>query len=327
MIACQGNGAESFVAPQKPLSRDGVRTFLLKSGLWPAFRARPYGRIPDPAAMPHAIFVTAIDTNPLAVDPTVVIGSQAGLFRSGLDALVMLTDGPVFVCQSPGRALAEESGKQIRCVRFDGPHPAGLPGTHIHCLAPVGGGRVVWHIGYQDLIAIGHLLSTGKPSTERVVALAGSGIRDPRLVRTRLGASLDDLTEGELGDGDFRIVSGSPLSGREAGFLGRYHSQVSVLPQPGETARPLIFSRLLGYRCDVPSPLIPLAAFERVLPLDILPVPLLRALSVGDAETAERLGCLQLVEEDMALLSYVCASRADYGALLRSVLDDLEEGH
>jgi Na+-transporting NADH:ubiquinone oxidoreductase subunit A len=238
----------------------------------------------------------------------------------------MLTDGAVFVCQSPGPALADESKGRIRCVRFDGTHPAaGLPGTHIHRLAPVGGGRVVWHIGYQDVIAIGRLLATGRLWTERVVAIAGPGVRDPRLVRTRLGASLDDLMEGELGDGDFRIVSGSVLSGREAGFIGRYHTQVSVLPAVGETARLPILSRLLSKCCDVPPPLIPLAAFERALALDILPVPLLRALSVGDAETAERLGCLQLIEEDVALLSYVCASKADYGALLRAVLNDLEE--
>jgi Na+-transporting NADH:ubiquinone oxidoreductase subunit A len=230
------------------------------------------------------------------------------------------------VCQSPGPALADEGKERIRCVRFDGPHPAGLPGTHIHRLAPVGGGRVVWHIGYQDVIAIGRLLATGRLWTERVIALAGPGVRDPRLVRTRIGASLDDLTEGELSDGDFRIVSGSVLGGREAGFLGRYHTQVSVLPAVREMARLPILSRLIGKGRDVPPPLIPLAAFEQAMALDILPVPLLRALSVGDAETAERLGCLELIEEDMALLSYVCASKTDYGALLRAVLDDLEEG-
>ena len=324
VIDLAGDSAELFSPSPRALSRDGVRELLLKSGLWPAFRTRPFGRVPDPAAVPDSIFVTAMDTNPLAADAAVVIASHTEPFSSGLDALIMLTDGPVFVCQSPGLALADESRERIRCVRFDGPHPAGLPGTHIHRLAPVGGGRVVWHIGYQDVIAIGRLLATGRLWTERVIALAGPGVRDPRLVQTRLGASLDDLTEGELSDDDFRIVSGSALGGREAGFLGRYHTQVSVLPAVGETARLPILSRLLGKRCDMPPPLIPLAAFERALALDILPVPLLRALSVGDAETAERLGCLQLIEEDMALLSYVCASKTDYGALLRSVLDDLE---
>jgi Na+-transporting NADH:ubiquinone oxidoreductase subunit A len=297
----------------------------LKFGLWPAFRTRPFGRIPDPGAVPDSIFVTAMDTNPLSADAAVVLESNAEPFRSGLDGLTMLTNGPVFVCQSPGPALADESKERIRCVRFDGPHPAGLPGTHIHRLAPVGGGRVVWHIGYQDVIAIGYLLATGRLWTERVVALAGPGVRDPRLVRTRIGASLDDLTEGELGDGNFRIVSGSALSGRVAGFLGRYHTQVSVLTAVGETARLPILSRLLGNGHNPPAPLIPLAAFERAMALDIYPVPLLRALSVGDAETAERLGCLELIEEDLALLSYVCASKTDYGALLRALLDDLEE--
>ena len=326
VIDLEGDNAEFFAASPGALSRGGVRELLLKSGLWPTFRTRPFGRVPDPGAVPNSIFVTAMDTNPLAADAAVVLQSHAESFRSGLDALIMLTDGPIFVCQSPGPALADESKECIRCVRFDGRHPAGLPGTHIHRLAPVGGSRVVWHIGYQDVIAIGHLLVTGRLWTERVVALAGPGVRDPRLVRTRLGASLDDLTEGERGDRDFRIVSGSVLGGREAGFLGRYHTQVSVLPAVRETARQPILTRLFGDGRNVPPPLIPLAAFERAMALDILPVPLLRALSVGDAETAERLGCLQLIEEDMALLSYVCASKTDYGALLRSVLDNLEEG-
>ena len=327
VIDLAGESAEFFSPSPGSLSRDGVRELLLKSGLWPAFRARPFGRLPDPGVVPDSIFVTAMDTNPLAADAVVVLESNAEPFRSGLDVLTLLTAGPIFVCQSPGAALADESKERIRCVRFDGPHPAGLPGTHIHRLAPVGGGRVVWQIGYHDVIAIGRLLATGRLWTERVIALAGPGVRDPRLVRTRLGASLDDLTEGELGDGDFRIVSGSALSGREAGFLGRHHTQVSVLPAVHETARLPILSRLLGIGRDVPPPLIPLAAFERAMALDILPVPLLRALSVGDAETAERLGCLELIEEDIALLSYICASNADYGALLRSVLDDLEEGN
>jgi Na+-transporting NADH:ubiquinone oxidoreductase subunit A len=326
VIDLAGDGAEVFSPSPDALSRDGVRELLLKSGLWPAFRTRPFGRIPDPGAVSDSIFVTAMDTNPLAADSAVVLESNAVPFRLGLEVLTLLTAGPVFVCQSPGPALADEGKERIRCVRFDGPHPAGLPGTHIHRLAPVGGGRVVWHIGYQDVIAIGRLLATGRLWTERVIALAGPGVRDPRLVRTRIGASLDDLTEGELSDGDFRIVSGSVLGGREAGFLGRYHTQVSVLPAVREMARLPILSRLIGKGRDVPPPLIPLAAFEQAMALDILPVPLLRALSVGDAETAERLGCLELIEEDMALLSYVCASKTDYGALLRAVLDDLEEG-
>jgi Na+-transporting NADH:ubiquinone oxidoreductase subunit A len=325
VIDLAANNAELFAPTQGAVRRDGVRELLLKFGLWPAFRTRPFGRIPDPGAVPGSIFVTAMDTNPLAADAAVVLASNAEPFRSGLDGLTVLTKGPVFVCQSRGPALADESQERIRCVRFDGPHPAGLPGTHIHRLAPVGGGRMVWHIGYQDVIAIGYLLATGRVWTERVVALAGPGARDPRLVRTRIGASLDDLTQGELGDGDFRIVSGSVLSGREAGFLGRYHTQVSVLPAVRETGRPAMLSRLFGNGGDMSPPLIPLAAFERAMALDIYPVPLLRALSVGDSETAERLGCLELVEEDMALLSYVCASKTDYGALLRSVLDDLEE--
>lgn len=325
VIELDGDDSLTFEPPTRNGTRDAVRSLLLKAGLWPAFLTRPFGRIPDPNAIPDAILVTAMDTNPLAADATVVLASEAAEFGAALDLLAKLTDGPVFVCQAPGRALADEGNERVRCAFFDGPHPAGLPGTHIHLLMPVGGGRVVWHIGYQDVIAIGRLLATGRLWAERVVALAGAGVRDPRLVRTKIGAKLDDLTVSELHGGDFRILSGSPLGGREASFLGRYHTQISVLPASHEIVRKPLLARFFGSGRDVPPPLVPLAVFERVMALEILPVPLLRALAIGDTETAERLGCIELVEEDMALLSYVCASKADYGALLRSVLDELED--
>lgn len=325
VIALDGNEAETFERPSTKISGDDIRRLLLEAGLWPAFLTRPFGRIPKPDARPDALFVTAMDTNPLAADAQVVLANEHEVFVAGLKALTRLTEGTVFVCQAPGDPLCDEIEENIRCVRFEGPHPAGLAGTHIHRLAPVGNGRVVWHIDYQDVVAIGHLLVNGRLSTERVVALGGPGVRNPKLIRTTIGANLRDLTNGELVDGDFRVVSGSPLSGCEAEYLGRYHTQISVLPLSQESSGLPMLSRLLGGRSNVPSPLIPLTVFERVSALDILPVPLLRALSIGDSEAAERLGCLQLAEEDLALYSYLCASKADYGACLRSVLDELEE--
>jgi Na+-transporting NADH:ubiquinone oxidoreductase subunit A len=324
VIALDGDAVETFERPKAEPSRDDIRCLLLKAGLWPAFLTRPFGRIPDPDARPDALFVTAMDTNPLAADARVVLAVEQESFASGLDALTRLTDGAVFVCQAPGDPLCDESKERIQCVHFDGPHPAGLAGTHIHRLAPVGNGRVVWQIHYQDVIAIGHLLEMGKLSAERIVALGGPGVRNPKLLRTMIGANLGDLTNGELIDGGFRVVSGSPLSGCETQYLGRYHTQVSVLPITPEPSGLPILSRLLGRSRNVPSPLIPLTSFERVSALDIAPVPLLRALSTGDSEAAERLGCLQLIEEDLALFSYICASKSDYGVHLRSVLDEIE---
>lgn len=325
-LIIQVEGDEAVTFPIAPAAPEEMRSLLLKSGLWPSFQARPFGRIPDADAVPAGIFVTAMDTNPLAADPRVVIGLHAEEFRQGLDVLPALTPGPVFICQATGPSLYGGAQDRIRQITFSGPHPAGLPGTHIHHLAPVANGKSVWQVGYQDVIAIGHLLSTGRLPTDRIVALAGSGVRDPALVRLPMGASLDEALDGQLADGPMRVISGPVLSGREAGYLGRFHNQVTVIPRnEGKAAVPGFFSRLGGFFTGVPdAAIIPREAFERVMPLDILPVPLLRALSVGDVETARDLGCLELVEEDLALLSHVCTTGTDYGALLREVLDTIE---
>ncbi len=323
VISVEDDCFVQFAVLAEGLTREGARQLLLKSGMWAAFLSRPFGRIPNPDSSPGAIFVTAMDTNPLAADATVILGPLLSHFRRGLEVLKTLTGGPVYVCQSPGPELAAADG-QLRIVTFGGPHPAGLAGTHIHHLMPVSADRSVWQIGYQDVIAIGHLAQTGQLRVERVVSLAGPAVQNPQLVRTRLGASLDDLLDGEVKTGNLKRISGSVLSGRISGYLGRYHNQVTVLDNSDTSAGGSLLSRLFGFLPAAPAgPLIPLEAFERVMPLDILPTPLMRALSVGDIETAERLGCLELVEEDVALFSHLCAGKADYGSLLRRTLDEL----
>ena len=316
VIERDGDQTREFTLPGEAAGRDGVQAALLESGLWPAFRTRPFGRIPNPGAVPDALFVTAMSTDPLAADAAVVIAGYESDFAAGLKVLQRLTDGPVHVCQAPGPKLAENA------VEFAGPHPAGLPGTHIHFLHPVGAGGVVWHLDYQDVISVGRLFQTGTPWMDRVIALAGPGVPNPELCRVALGSSLAGITAGRIDDGDMRVISGPVLSGRAAPFLSRHHLQVSVLPEGWEAPETRPFARpastaLAGAR----GPLIPIADFDRVMPLRLLPVPLLRALSVGDWETAARLGCLELAEEDLALLSYVCPGRGEYGPLLRAVLD------
>lgn len=314
--------AVSFPVLPETAGREALRGLLLDSGSWPAFLARPFGRIPDPDAVADAIFVTATDTNPLAPDPKLALEEWGSHFHAGLEVLAALTDGPVFVCH--GEGVAVRGGGRIRPVAVSGPHPAGLAGTHIHHLMPVGGGRSVWQIGYQDVAAIGHLRSTGRLLSHRIVAIAGSGLRDPALVRVEMGASLDDLLAAELDGGNVRVLSGPVLSGREAAYLGRYHNQVTVLAEPPAPKGTL--ARLRGILKGAPGgAIIPSERFESVLPLRLLPVPLLRALSVGDLDTARDLGCLELVEEDMALLSHVCSTGANYGEMLREVLDRLAE--
>ncbi len=304
---------------------DAVRALILRSGLWPSILARPFGRIADPASSPDAIFVTATDTNPLAADPRIAIDLDRDSFRSGVGVLPLLTRGPVFVCTSPGSPVASDLGDRVVEVAFAGPHPSGLPGTHIDRLAPVGAGRAVWTIGFQDVIALGHLLRTGQVPADRVVALTGPMVSRPALVRAAPGASLDELLAGELVDGPARAISGSILSGREASYLGRYHSQVTVIArdEDRERAAPIgLLHRIFSGMPD--AAIIPRESFERAFPFDIPPVPLLRALSIGDVETARALGCLDLVEDDLALLSHLCTTGTDYGALLRRVLDEIE---
>jgi Na+-transporting NADH:ubiquinone oxidoreductase subunit A len=240
------------------LTADQAKENLLASGLWTAFRTRPYSKVPDPASAPHSIFVTAIDTNPLAARPEVVIAERAADFKNGLTIIAKLTAGKVYLCKAPGQTLPGGEAGKVEAAEFDGPHPAGLPGTHIHHLDPVGPTKTVWHLDYQSVIAIGALFTTGRLNVERVVSLAGDLLARPRLLRTRLGACLSDLIQGEtksdfqrmkdgiIGEGsgsaadeqEARVISGSVLHGRKgedwADFLGRYHNQVTVIEEGRE---------------------------------------------------------------------------------------------
>ncbi|MHA1166060.1 MAG: NADH:ubiquinone reductase (Na(+)-transporting) subunit A, partial [Alphaproteobacteria bacterium] len=331
------------------LPRNDVAEILLASGLWTSFRTRPYSRVPDPRSEPHSIFVTAIDTNPLSANPQLIIDEHKEDFSNGLTVISRLTSGPVFLCKEPGGQIPAEDRETIVVAEFEGPHPAGVPGTHIHFLDPVGAQQTVWHLNYQDVIGVGKLFTTGRLWGERVIALGGPQVHRPRLIRTRLGANLSELLRGEMPEDKCRVISGSILSGRSAAgalsYLGRYHNQISVIAEagagPGDRARgdmrysasdlPIwsFFSKsksaLTTAMHGTATAFVPTTAFERMMPLDILPAPLLRALIVGDTDMAEALGCLELDEEDLALCTFVCPGKWDYGPLLRSNLDRIEK--
>jgi Na+-transporting NADH:ubiquinone oxidoreductase subunit A len=343
---------EAFSAEQiQALDREQAARRLQHSGLWTAFRTRPFSLVPPSLSVPRSIFVTAIDTRPMAADPQLVIRGESDAFEAGLLVVSLLTPGSVYLCTAPGWDIVTPGLERLRRVEFSGPHPAGLPGTHIHYLDPVGAGRQVWHIGYQEVIAIGKLFSTGKICTRRVVALGGDCVIEPRLVSTRQGASIEELLLGGVRDPQkCRVISGSVLDGRIANgalaFLGRYHDQVSVIREAGDkhlfgwaglaprrfTAAPVLLKKA-GHTRRVPfssaqngrfSGMIPLRVFEKVTPLDILPSPLFRALMVRDTDQAQALGCLELDEEDLALCSFVCPAKNDYGTVLRTNLDQIE---
>lgn len=331
------------------LSGEQVRENLQQSGLWTALRTRPFSKVPAVDATPASIFVTAIDTHPLAADPAIIIAEQPEAFEAGLKVLTNLAK--VFLCKAPNASLPGESLAKVQVESFNGPHPAGLAGTHIHFLDPVSASKNVWTIGYQDVIAVGKLFTSGRLSVERVVALAGPVVEQPRLVRARLGANLDELTAGELQPGANRVVSGSLLGGRTAhgafAYLGRYHQQVSCLREgkeremlhymrPGVDKHSILniyISKLMAGKKFAfststngsPRAMVPVGNYEEVMPLDVLPTQLLRALIVGDSEVAQKLGCLELDEEDLALCSYVCAGKYEYGPILRDNLTRIEK--
>lgn len=346
---------ESFASKApSALSAAEFRALLVESGLWTAFRERPYSKVPAPDSVPRAIFVTAIDTNPLGPDLDVVLAGNEAHFKTGTAALSKLTDGNVFVCRKPGSKVSAE-GERVTTEEFAGPHPAGLPGTHIHFLSPVGTARSVWYVGLQDVVAIGKLVVTGQVSVDRVLSLAGPSVKAPTLIRTRLGASTTQLTAGLLADGEVRVVSGSVLYGSDAteaplDFCGRYTNQISCLAEDRERvflgwlqAGGDRFSTIRAYASKwfggnkkfaftttthgSHRAMVPIGMFERVMPLDIMPTFLLRALLMDDVERAVALGALELDEEDLALCTFVSPGKEDYGkALRRNLLDIWKNG-
>lgn len=338
----------------KSLERDKIVENLVNSGLWTALRTRPFSKVPDPQSKPSSLFMNLMDSNPLALDPEVVAREYSQDFVRGVNVLARLTDGKVFLCRREGSFAGLENeafADNVAVEEFAGVHPAGLTGTHIHFLDPVSLNKWVWSIGFQDVIATGKLFSTGKLWTERFVALGGPQVKQPRLLRTRLGANLSELTEGELETAENRVISGSVLAGRKAGapedFLGRYHQQVVVVREGRE--RPFLgylsfgakrhsnlgiylTSLFKGKKLDMTTStngseraMVPVGTYETVMPLDILPTQLLRSLIVGDIESAMDLGALELEEEDLGLCTYVCPGKYEYGPILRNNLARIEK--
>ncbi len=351
VVDVQGEQAVDFpgVTSQsvESMDRDSVVAQLVVSGLWTSLRTRPFGQIPAISSTPHSIFVTAIDTNPLAADPSVVLAGRGEQFSVGLNALAKLTQGKVFVCRAPQGSIPASPSAQVQVETFEGPHPAGLVGTHIHFLDPVGPNKTVWYLNYQDVAAIGTLFLTGKLDVRRVVSLAGPLVRNPRLIETQIGVAIDELTAGDLPEEtQCRVISGSVLCGRVQPFLGRYHLQISVLQEgnyreflgwqkPGfdkySVTKAFASAILKGQKFAFTTStggseraMVPLGTYEKVVPMDILPTQLLRSLIVRDSEQAQRLGVLELEEEDVALCTFVCPGKYEYGTLLRDNLTTIQ---
>ncbi len=343
--------AVDFSAIGSAGTADGLAAKLAAAGLWTAFRTRPYSKVPATDTRPEAIFVTAMDSEPLAGNAALIIGTDPDAFRDGLAAITRLTEGVTYLCFAEGADVPGGDLPGVETASFAGPHPAGLAGTHIHYLHPPLPERPVWTIGYADVMAIGRLLQTGHLDPTRIVALAGPLVKDPRLIRTRSGASMVDLTEGEIDDSvAYRLISGSILSGRAGAgpdaYLGRYARQITVIeedrrqipmgwirPMPRKYAvQPVLGSALAARLFPLTSNLnggrramVPTGTFETLMPQDYLPTQLLRALLVMDTDTAQALGALELDEEDLGLVGFACPAKYEYGLALRDSLTKIEK--
>ncbi|MBL6988514.1 MAG: Na(+)-translocating NADH-quinone reductase subunit A [Bacteriovoracaceae bacterium] len=334
------------------LKFEEVKELLIESGMWTALRARPYSKVPATDTRPHAVYITGTDTNPLSPDPKLIIDKEMDAFKDGIETLSKLTEGKTYVCVKEGIELTlPKHCTHVEKWRFSGVHPAGNVGTHIHFIDPVHAEKVVWHMGYQDVIAVGKLFKTGKISLDRVISIAGPNAKKPRLVKTRIGANVTTLVCDEKVGDNVRVVSGSVFKGTKAfgnfDYLGRYHQQVSLLEEgdkreffgwivPGSKkfslTRAFLSKFFPGQKYKMttttsgsPRAIVPVGLYESVMPLDILPTQLFYSLMAGDTDQAQKLGCMELDEEDVALCTYVCPGKNDFGAALRKNLTTIEK--
>ena len=335
------------------LSADDVKKNLVDSGLWTAFRTRPFSYVPEIDSKPASIFVNFMDTNPLAPYPGAVIQNFSEEIVLGLEIISKLSDGPVHLCKDKYTRLPPLKHPKVKESIFDGVHPAGLVGTHIHFLDPVSEKKTVWHISYQDVIRVAKLFTSGHLWTDTIISLAGPVVKKPRLMTVPMGANIDDLCQGALEDGvEHRKISGSVLSGRAAqgpfAYLGRYHMQVSVIEEgthreflgwqmPGFdkfSVKNTFVSAMFRWGRKFPMTsstggsvraMVPVGSYERIMPLDFEPTFFLRSLLSSDWEQASALGALELDEEDLALCTFVCPGKVEYGPLLRDVLSTIKK--
>lgn len=350
-VDADGGAPMDFSAIGDASTREGLVQKLCAAGLWTSFRTRPYSKVPQPDTVPAAIYITAMDSEPLAADPLLAIGAEEDVFAMGVAAIARLTDGTCYLCQAPGSPLPGHDAPGVEAVSFEGPHPSGLAGTHMHFLEPPTAEKTVWTIGYQDVLMIGRLLMHGTYDATCVVSLAGPVCKDPRLVVTTAGASMAALLVEDLpGELPVRMVSGSVLSGRAgagvSGYLGRYARQVTLIEEDHKqipmgwvrpmfakyAVQPVLGSALARKLYPLTTNLnggrramVPIGTFETLMPQDFLPTQLLRALLVMDTDQAQALGALELDEEDLGLVGFACPAKYEYGMALRDSLTKIEK--
>jgi Na+-transporting NADH:ubiquinone oxidoreductase subunit A len=324
------------------------KTLLIESGLFNAFRTRPFNRTPKVEDKPDRVFINACDTNPLAVSPKDIIQLNEADFNSGVAFISSLFDFDIDLAFEDDHR--DYTFQNVNSTQFKGPHPAGLASTHINAIYPVNLHRKVWTINYQEVISIGYLVNNGKLRTHKNISLAGESVFNPSIVSARIGSNIDQLCAGKV-NSNARVISGSVLFGHDAidamSYLGFYDNQVTALPNhtddvflnwvmPGKN----IHSKLNVFLSAFKKPakfnfntginggnraIVPVGSYEEIIPHDILMTQLLKALVVGDVEVAAELGMFELTAEDLALATYVCPSKYDYCSILMDNLNKVYE--
>ena len=342
------NEAEAFSVPKvSSLGKAEMTEVMLKCGVWPCLKQRPFGTIADPEATPKAIFISGINTAPLGADPEFALKDDFAAIQAGVEALGKLTKGGVHL-SLPVKGLSANPLHKLTGVvfhAFEGPHPAGNVGVQINHICPINKGEVVWTVDLHLVAVIGRLFLTGKYDTRRVIAVAGPAAVKPSYVEVTAGVSMKDLAE-YFGEGDVRVISGDVLSGEAVGregFLGFYHNQVSVVKEGKYFemfgwANPIrgrkfsfsraypAFLRRKKYAMDTNEnggerPFLMNDVYGKVLPMDIYPLYLFKACMAGDLEKMENLGIYEVIEEDVALCEYVCPSKVEIQNIIRQGID------
>ena len=351
-VIVEADGKNEFVSfPQADplkLSREKITEQLLTSGLWPFFKQRPYGTLAKPSDQPKNIFISGFDSSPLAPDYEFIFKNDISAIQTGINALSKLTDGKVYFGLSGKVSSSIFAGlKNVELNTFSGPHPAGNVGIQIHKVAPINKGELVWTISVQAVAFIGRLFETGKLDLSKTIAVTGSEVKAPKYVKTIQGALVGDLVKGKTKqEGNERIISGTVLTGAKVeadDYLGFYDQQISVIPEgdhyefmgwaePGfgkYSASKAFFSSLFPkkeYVLDAnmngsERAYVVTGQYEKFLPMDILPVYLIKAILANDIDKMEQLGIYEVVEEDLALCEYACTSKIKVQEILRQGLD------
>ena len=342
----QDNHLEHSKKNPKDLSSEEVKAHLLASGCWPFIKQRPYDVVANSADMPKAIFVSGINSAPLAADLSFTMNGKQEALVAGFTALTKLTSGQVHVTVSPSADFMP-SVNGITVHKGQGVHPVGLVSTQIAKIEPINKGEKVWTVQMEDVVIIGDLFLTGKLNLQRTVALSGTGFNNPSYINVTIGAQMSDVVANNLKDGNYRIISGDVLTGDKKskdGFLGFYSNTVTAIPEGDDydffgwnIPRPNKFS---VYRANMFSFLTPnkkydlntntngehrafvlTGDYEKVFPLDIYPIQLLKAILVKDIDQMEALGIYEVAPEDFALTEYICVSKQEHQAIVRHGLD------